>query len=140
MARFEQQVQVRRFLSIVFTLIAAFALGLSTIGLYSVLAYTGAQRTREYAMRIALGARSPDLMRLVLTEAFVLVIAGTAAGGIVAMWGGKILERWLYSIDPMDAVSLVSAEAVLIAISLAAALGPALKATRANPVELLRAT
>jgi ABC-type antimicrobial peptide transport system permease subunit len=79
-------------------------------------------------------------VRLVLREAFLLVIGGTAVGGIVAMWGGRVLERWLYSIDPMDAVALVSAESVLIMVCLIASLGPALRAARADPVELLRAT
>ena len=137
---YEQQVAIRAFLAMTFSTIAAFALALAAVGLYSVLAYTGAQRTREYAMRIALGARSPDLIRMVLREAFILVLAGTALGGLLAMWAGQLMYTWLYDVYFVDAPSLVAAEAVLIIISVTAALGPALRATRANPVDLLRAT
>src|SRR5207302_11318835 len=118
--------QARRFLSMVLTFVACLAVGLSSIGLYATMSYTGTQRMREYAMRIAVGARSADVIRLVLTEALLLVVAGTAVGGLMALWTGRVLEHWLYSVHPMDALSLVSAESVLMTISLAASLMPAM--------------
>jgi putative ABC transport system permease protein len=124
----------------VFELVGAFALLLSTVGLYGMLAYAGAQRVREFAMRIALGAQGRDVIRLVLRDALVLVLGGTAAGAFVAMVSAQVIKRLLYSVDPMDAVALVSAEGILIAVSLLAALGPAMRAARADPVNLLRST
>ena len=140
MSQFRAEIQERQSTAYVFELVGAFALLLSTVGLYGMLAYTGAQRTREFAMRIALGAQRRDVVRLVLHDALVLVLGGTAVGGFVAMLSSEIIKRLLYSVDPMDAVALVSAEAILIGVSLLAAMGPAMRATRADPVELLRAT
>ena len=140
MSQFRAEIQERQSTAYVFELVGVFALLLSTVGLYGMLAYAGAQRTREFAMRMALGAQARDVIRLVLRDALVLVLGGTAVGGFVAMLSTPIIKRLLYSVDPMDAVALVSAEAILIGVSLLAAMGPALRATRADPVELLRAT
>ncbi len=139
-AQYEVEITQRQSTAYVFELIGLFALALSTVGLYGMLSYAGAQRSREFAMRIALGARSVDVVRLVLHDALVLVLGGTAVGAFVGMWGAEIIKRLLYSVDPMDATALVAAEAVLIGVSLAAALGPAIRATRADPVDLLRST
>ena len=139
MPEYENEVALRRFLAIVFAFMGAFALGLSTVGLYSVLAYAGIQRTREFAMRIALGAQSMDLIRLVMRDGVVLVLAGTAAGAMAAVWCAGLLKVWLFGVAPFDALALIGAESVLIAISLLAVIAPAMRAARVNPVELLRA-
>ncbi len=137
---FGAEVRERQSVAFLFRMIGLFALLLSTIGVYGTLAYTGAQRTREFAMRIALGAQSRDVRRLVIHEALLLVLGGTAVGGFVAMWAASSITRLLYTVSPVDAAALVSAEAILVGVSLAAALEPALRATRADPVALLRAT
>ncbi len=139
-SQFRNEIQQRQSTAYIFEVVGVFALVLSTVGLYAVLAYAGAQRTREFAMRIALGAQSADVVRLVLRDALVLVLGGTAVGGFVAMWSAEIIKRLLYSVGPMDAVALVTAEGILVLVSLAAAMGPAIRATRADPVDLLRAT
>ena len=69
-----------------------------------------------------------------------LILGGTAVGAFGAMWTGRVMEHLLFTVNPLDALTLVAAEAVLIVISLAAVIGPAYRATRADPVELLRAT
>ncbi|MDE3052828.1 MAG: hypothetical protein KGJ70_03000, partial [Gemmatimonadota bacterium] len=130
----------RQSVAFLFQMIGLFALVLSTIGVYGTLAYTGAQRTREFAMRIALGAQPRDVWRLVVDEALLLVLGGTAVGGFAAMWAASSIERLLYTVSPVDAVALTTAEAILVGVSLAASVGPALRAVRADPVELLRAT
>jgi putative ABC transport system permease protein len=137
---FGQEIRERQSVAFLFQMIGLFALVLSTIGVYGTLAYTGAQRTREFAMRIALGAQPRDVRRLVVHEALLLVLGGTAVGGFVAMWTASSIRRMLYTVSPVDATALVTAEAILVLVSLAASLGPALRATRADPVELLRAT
>ena len=137
---FGMEVRQREAIAFIFRMIGVFALLLSTIGVYGTLAYTGAQRTREFAMRIALGAQPRDVLRLVIDEALLLVIGGTAVGGFAAMWSAASIKGLLYSVSPLDATALVTAEGILVVVSLMAALGPAIRATRADPVELLRAT
>jgi hypothetical protein len=137
---FGNEVRERESVAFLFQAIGVFALLLSTIGIYGTLAYTGAQRTGEFAMRIALGATPREVWRLVVREALLLVLGGTAVGGFVAMLTATTIRRLLYSVSPVDATALVAAEAILVTVSLAAAMGPAIRASRADPVELLRAT
>jgi ABC-type antimicrobial peptide transport system permease subunit len=140
LSNFESMVQAREFLVSLFVAFGTFALGLAAVGLYGVLAYAVGQRMREFAVRVALGARPRDVLRLVLHDGLVMVLAGTAAGAFLAMWTARLLRTWLYDVSPMDASSLVMAELALFAVSLLACLAPALRATRANPLEILRAT
>jgi ABC-type antimicrobial peptide transport system permease subunit len=95
---------------------------------------------REFGVRIALGADRRALLKLVLNDGIVMVLGGMAAGAVLSMWASQILRAWLYNVDPTDAVSLIGAELVLLAVSLAACVGPAIRATRADPLEILRAT
>lgn len=69
-----------------------------------------------------------------------MILAGVAIGAVVAMWSAQLLTHWLYDINPTDVVSLVGAELVLIVVSLIACAVPGLRATRAEPIEVLRAT
>ncbi|MDE3129363.1 MAG: ABC transporter permease, partial [Gemmatimonadota bacterium] len=105
---FGLEVRERQSVAFLFQMIGLFALVLSTIGVYGTLAYTGAQRTREFAMRIALGAQSRDVWRLVVDEALLLVLGGTAVGAFAAMWAAASIERLLYTVSPVDAVALVT--------------------------------
>jgi predicted permease len=136
---FRELVAGREFVALLFSLLGALALGLSAVGLYSVLAYAVSQRMREFGIRLALGARREDVFRLVVHDGAVMVLAGTGLGAIFAMWVSKLLSVWLYGVHPTDAGALVGAEVVLIAVSLAACLAPALRAMRAEPLEILRA-
>lgn len=138
--RFETRLEARKYLVGVFGLFSVFALALASVGLYGVLAYTVGQRVREFAVRIALGAEPVRVLRLVLHDGAVMLLAGTAIGAFLAMWGARVLDDWLYDVFFTDAASLVVAEVVLLLTGFAACLGPALRATRANPVEILRAS
>jgi predicted permease len=137
---FDDIVNARRFVAGLFTLFAFFALALAAVGLYGVLLYAVSRRMREFGVRIALGARSRDLLKMVVHDGFVMVLAGTGVGAFLAMWGARLLGRWLYNVNPTDVVALVAAETVLFAVALVACLVPGLKAMRADPVEVLRAT
>jgi hypothetical protein len=137
---FDQIVAAREFMAGLFALFGLFALGLSSMGLYGVLSYAVSRRVREFGVRMALGARPADVLRLVLREGSVMVLAGVAIGAIVAMWFAQLLGYWLYDVNPTDALSLVSAELVLVVVSLAACAMPGVRASRADPVEVLRAT
>ncbi len=112
---------------------------LAAIGLYGVVSYTVTQRMREFAVRIAVGAPARAVMRLVAHDAAVMILAGTGIGAFLAMWASKLLGDWLYSVYHTDAVSLLVAEAVLFAAGFAACFQPALRAMRADPIEILRA-
>jgi ABC-type antimicrobial peptide transport system permease subunit len=137
---FDSMVTARRFIAELFGLLGVLALALAAVGLYGVLAYAVGQRMREFGVRIALGARPANLVRLVFRDGVTMVLAGTAVGALVAMWTANLLAAWLYDVSPTDAASLVAAEAVLLAVSLAACTAPALAAARADPLEVLRAT
>jgi hypothetical protein len=115
-----------------------FALLLSAVGVYGVLSYAVGQRTREFAMRTALGARSPHVIRIVVRDALEMVLGGTALGGAVAVIIAAPNLRGSGSLS--FAVALAAAEAVILIASLAACVGPVRRALRSDPVDLLRAT
>jgi predicted permease len=137
---FDDVVAGRWFVAAVFLAFSFFALGLAVVGLYGVLAYMANQRRREFGVRIALGARARDLGQLVLHDVLIMVLAGTAAGAFLAMWGSRFLGSWLYDVPQTDAVALVMAEAVLFVTAMLAALGPVVGATRVSPMEILQAS
>jgi predicted permease len=136
---FEDLVKARGFLAAVFGAFSAFATVLAAVGLSGVLSQTVGQRLREFGIRVALGAVPGDLVRLVARDAAVMVLAGVAIGAFLAMWGAQLLDAMLYDLPATDAGSLVAAEVVLLVAALAACVVPALRASRANPVEILRA-
>ena len=136
---FEAAMRARYFLIKVFGSFSGFALLLAAIGLYGVVSYSVSQRMREFAVRIAVGAPARDVLKLVARDATVMILAGAGLGAFVAMWASSLLGDWLYNVPHTDAAALVTAEVVLLIAGLAASLQPALRAMRANPVEILRA-
>ncbi len=136
----ESEIASRAFLARMFVAMGAVALGLAVLGLYGVLAYAVSRRMREFAVRIALGAEPRSLVRMVLHDGFVMVLAGIGIGAFVALSATRWLDAVLIAVLPSDVTSLVVCEAVLVAAGLAAALGPARRAARANPMEILRAS
>jgi predicted permease len=137
---YQEAVELRRFVSGVFVIVGLASLLLGAAGLLSVLSYAVSRRMREFAVRISLGARRADIVRMVLRDGFELTLAGTALGAPFALWTGRLLNDLLYTIHWADAVALVVAEAVLLITTGVALVLPALRASRANPVEILRAT
>jgi ABC-type antimicrobial peptide transport system permease subunit len=137
-ARYNTAVREEEFLALVFTLLGAASLALGAAGLFSVVSYIAGQRMREYAVRVALGATRQNLARLIFSEALAMALGGTAVGAVLGMWGGFMLWDKMYGVYPVDATALIAAEATLLIISMLACLVPALRATRANPVDTLR--
>lgn len=117
---------------------AAFALIVAAVGLVGVLSYTVAQRSREIAVRTALGARRSDIIALILRQG----LAVTAAGLVVGIAGAFALTRWisalLYGITPHDRFTYIAVPIVLAVVSAAACLAPALRAARLDPLRVLR--
>jgi putative ABC transport system permease protein len=136
-AEFEEDLRVTRLVAFLFTAFGVFTLVLSAVGVYGVLNYAVGQRIREFAMRSALGAQAADLRGIVLKDALEMVLGGTALGATTALLIGG---PGLAGMGEVGAITLVSAEAVVILASLAACVGPIRRAVRADPVELLRST
>jgi putative ABC transport system permease protein len=111
---------------------------LAVIGLYGLLAYTVARRTHEIGVRIALGAESADVMRIVVRDAMWMVIAGLAIGAPLAFWGKRIAASLIPDLLVASQIPIVIAAAIMVAIGLIAAYLPARRATRVDPLIALR--
>ena len=117
---------------------AATALLLSTIGIYGVLSYTVAQRTRDIGIRMTLGATRTQVMRNVLTYGARLTGLGLLAGLGAALVGTRVLSSLLYGVRSTDAITFAAVSAVLVAVALIASYIPARRATRVDPMVALR--
>jgi ABC-type antimicrobial peptide transport system permease subunit len=135
----DAEIASRAFLADVFVGMGVIALALAALGLFGVLSYAVTQRMREYGVRLALGAEPRGLFRMVLHDAAVMVLAGIGVGAFLALAASRLLDAVLVAVLPSDVVSLVAAEAVLFAAGFLAALGPARRAARSDPLDILRA-
>jgi putative ABC transport system permease protein len=122
-----------------FGLFALLALLLAAIGLYGLIAYSVAQRTREFGIRFALGAQIGDVLRLVLGQGARLTVSGLVLGLLVAAGVARLMESLLFHTTAYDPLVFGGVVCVLGVIGLLAALLPALRATKADPVAALRA-
>lgn len=136
---YDRQLAEERFLTIIFSLLGATSLLLGAAGLFSVVSYITGQRMREFAVRVALGATRDNVAGLVLREAFLMALGGTAIGAGLGMWGGFLIWDKMYGVYPVDVTALLAAEVTLVVVTMAGCLAPALRATKANPVEVMRA-
>jgi putative ABC transport system permease protein len=127
------------FFAALFTAFGGFGLVLCGVGLYGVIAYTVNRRVRELATRIALGAQARDVVRTVLHDVTVMVLAGIGVGAFVALTVTHGFADTLFNVRYELLVALVSAEAALFGVGVVACLGPLRQAIRADPVEILRA-
>jgi predicted permease len=114
------------------------ALLLAAIGLYAVLSYTVSQSTRELGLRMALGARRVDVLRLVLWRGLIMTAGGIVIGAIVALALTRLMINLLFQVSPRDPVAFGAAFIVLIVVALIACLLPASRAMRIDPVRALR--
>jgi predicted permease len=127
-----------RLLTTVSTAFAGVALLLACVGLYGVMAYNVARRRREIGLRIALGAIPAAILRHVLREASVVALVGILLGLPIALAASRLLQTFLFELDPHDAATLVGTVGLLMAICLVAGLLPARRAAIIDPVEALR--
>jgi ABC-type antimicrobial peptide transport system permease subunit len=128
----------RRFNALLLGIFAGVALLLASVGLYGVLAFTVAQRTREIGIRMALGAQAGDVVRLVLRQGLALSVLGVAVGICVALASTGVLRRFLYGIAPTDPATFITLALLLIGVAALACLIPALRALRVDPIIALR--
>jgi ABC-type antimicrobial peptide transport system permease subunit len=114
------------------------ALLLGAVGLYGVMAYGTVQRTREFGVRLALGARTREVLGLVARDAAKLAGIGVALGLVGALGLTRLLESQLYGVTAIDPLVFAGAAVLLAVVALAAALLPALRAARTDPMTALR--
>jgi predicted permease len=134
----DRSLVIERFVATLSTAFGVLATLLAVVGLYGVMAFTVARRTREIGVRMALGAVQADVVWLVMREVCVLVGVGMVLG-LAAAWAlGRLVGAQLYGVTPNDPVTIAAAAGILAAVSLAAGYIPAIRATRVNPVLALR--
>jgi ABC-type antimicrobial peptide transport system permease subunit len=117
---------------------AGAALLLAAIGIYGIMAFAVARRTREIGVRMAMGARPGRLVGMVLGQAIRLSALGIGLGLLGSLWLTRFLETLLYETRPIDGPAYAAAALILAAVAVVAALLPALRATRVDPVVSLR--
>jgi putative ABC transport system permease protein len=128
----------RRFAMLLLMLFAGLALALSAIGIYGVMAYTVSQRIHEIGVRLALGARPADVLRLVLSRGIAMALAGAAVGAVTAIVFTRSMGSLLYGVTSTDPLTFVIAPVLLGLVALLACFVPAWRAARVDPNLALR--
>jgi len=120
------------------TVFAGVSLLLAVIGVYGVMSYTVAQHTREIGIRMALGAQSRSILKLVVGRGLVLVTAGIVIGVLASFGLTRFIENMLFGVTPTDPLTFVMIVALLGFVALLACLIPAQRAMRVDPIVVLR--
>jgi len=131
-------VGLRSFMMMLLSIFGGLALVLASVGIYGVISYAVSQRTREIGVRMALGARPADVLRMILAEGLKLVAVGVALGVAAALMLTRLLEGMIYGVSMRDPLIFVLVNLLMVAVSLAACYVPALRATRVDPITALR--
>jgi predicted permease len=129
----------QRFSALLLGVFAGVALLLAAVGIYSVLSYIVRGRSREIGIRTALGARTGDVLRLVIVEGMSPALVGVAAGTVAALASVKVMETLVFGVSASDPLTLAAVAATLALVALMASLVPAYRASRLDPVKVLRA-
>ena len=122
-----------------FTLFAGLALALAILGVYGVVSYAVARRTREVGIRLAVGAQPAALVRLLMKEGLALVLIGTGVGLLLGAASARVLSTLLFGVGSADPTTFLGAPLVLVAAGAIAAFVPARRASRVDPASVLRA-
>jgi predicted permease len=134
-----ESVGERRFQMFLLTLFGSVALVLAALGIYGVMAYSVAQRSREIGIRMALGAQSSQVLRMVVSDGLRLAIAGVAIGVVSAVAVTQALKAALYQVSATDPVTFIAVSALLIGVAALASWAPARRAAKVDPMVPLRA-
>jgi ABC-type antimicrobial peptide transport system permease subunit len=135
---FAQSVEVPRFITALLGGFAGLALVLACLGIYGVISYTVAQRTREIGIRLAVGAKEGDVLWMVIREGLRPALAGIAIGIVGALRLTRILSSLLYGIKPADPLTFIAVALILICVALLACYLPARGAMKVDPMVALR--
>jgi predicted permease len=129
----------RRFVTDLMSVLAGLALLLATLGIYGILSFSTTQRTREIGIRIAIGGKRNDILRLVLSESARLVGLGVGLGLLASFAATRLVRALLYSTSPTDPLTLIGVSFLFAVVALLACYLPARRATRIDPLSALRA-
>jgi ABC-type antimicrobial peptide transport system permease subunit len=121
-----------------FTVFGVLALLVAAVGLYSVIAYNVVQRTHELGVRVALGAQSPDVVRLVVGEGIRVSLLSIAIGSLAALGAARYIGPLLFSVSPKDPAVFAGVAGMLLVVAVAASMAPAWRASRVDPSIALR--
>jgi putative ABC transport system permease protein len=127
-----------RFLTVLLGVFAVLALVLAAVGTYGILSYLVTQRQQEIGIRMALGAERGGVLWLVMRQGLVLAAIGLTLGITGSILVGRYLQTLLFGISPSDPATLIMVGAVILGTAMVACLIPALRATRVNPLDVLR--
>jgi ABC-type antimicrobial peptide transport system permease subunit len=128
----------RRFSMILLGIFAALALLLSSVGIYGVISYLVGQRTQEIGIRVALGARRWDVLRLVLSHSVQMAVLGVLIGVAASLALTRLMDKMLYGVSATDPITFFAVAIILTCVALAASYIPARRAMRVDPIIALR--
>jgi putative ABC transport system permease protein len=128
----------RRLVMVLLTGFAVFALALASIGIYGVISYVVAQRTQEIGIRMAMGARRADVLRMIARQGLRLIVIGLVCGSVAAMAVTRALNTMLFGVKAFDVTTFLATALLLLVIAMLAIGVPAVRATTVNPVIALR--
>jgi putative ABC transport system permease protein len=127
-----------RFLTLLLTLFSSIALIIATVGIYGVISYSVARRSKEFGLRIALGAQPMNILGLVLKQGVLLTVIGVVVGVGSALVLTRLMTSLLFAVKPTDAITYVGVSALLATVALFASYIPARRATQVDPIKALR--
>ena len=134
----DQTLTSQRFSAMVLGLFATLALTLASVGIYSVLSYIVRGRSREIGIRTALGARTGDVLRMVIAEGMTPTLIGIAGGSVAALASARLLEKLVFGVSAADPLTLAAVAGTLAFVALVASVVPAYRAARVDPLNALR--
>lgn len=127
-----------RFLTLLLSLFSTVALAIATLGIYGVVSYSVALRTKEFGLRMVVGAQTGDVLALVLKQGAGMTLIGLVCGVVLALFFTRLMAGLLYGVTPTDFATFVSVTVALFAVALAATYVPARRATKVDPIQTLR--